>query len=76
VIQQVGLARDLEEVDAALSDFHYVNHAHRHWLRTGLKMRISGRKVRMLAASLLEASESFSRPLAPAPAAPDSNLVV
>lgn len=57
VIQQVGLARTLEEVDAALSDFHYVNHSRPHWLRTSLKIRVSGRKVRMLAAALLELEE-------------------
>ncbi len=53
VIEQFGLARDLEEVDAALSDFQYVNQARPHWLRTGLKVRLSGRKLRMLAVSLL-----------------------
>ena len=53
LIQQVGLDKDLEEVDAALSDFRYVNRARQHWLRTGLKVRLSGRKVRELAAELL-----------------------
>jgi hypothetical protein len=53
VIEQLGLARDLEEVDAALSDFQYVNQARPHWLRTGFKVRLSGRKLRMLAVSLL-----------------------
>ena len=53
LIQQLGLDQDLEEVDAALSDFHYVNRARRHWLRTGLKIRLSGRRVRELAAELL-----------------------
>ena len=53
LIQQVGLDQDLEEVDAALSDFQYVNRARRHWLRTGLKIRLSGRKVRALAGDLL-----------------------
>jgi hypothetical protein len=61
VIQQVGLARNLEEVDAALSDFHYINHSRPHWLRTGLKIRISGRKLRMMAASLLEMEETGGR---------------
>jgi hypothetical protein len=54
VIHQVGLAHNLEEVDAVLSDFQYVNTTRRHWLRTGLKIRISGRKLRLLAASVLE----------------------
>ena len=53
VVHQLGLCRDLEEVDAALSDFQYVNRARRHWLRTGLKIRLSGRKSRALAAELL-----------------------
>jgi len=53
LIQQLGLDQDLEEVDAALSDFQYVNRARRHWLRTGLKIRLSGRRVRELAADLL-----------------------
>jgi hypothetical protein len=53
LIQQLGLDRDLEEVDAALNDFQYVNRARRHWLRTGLKIRLSGRKARELAADLL-----------------------
>jgi len=53
LIQQIGLDRDLEEVDAALSDFQYVNRARQHWLRTGLKIRLSGRRVRELAADLL-----------------------
>jgi hypothetical protein len=57
VIQQVGLAQNLEEVDAALSDFHYVNHSRPHWLRTGLKIRISVRKLRMMAVSLLDTDE-------------------
>lgn len=76
VIQQVGLAHDLEEVDAALSDFHYINHARRHWLRTGLKIRISGRKVRLLAASLLEASPSLKCPLPVAATARDSKVAI
>ena len=53
LIQQIGMDKDLEEVDATLSDFQYVNRARRHWLRTGLKVRLSGRKVRELAADLL-----------------------
>jgi hypothetical protein len=53
LIQQLGLNRDLEEVDATLSDFQYVNRARKHWLRTGLKIRLSGQKVRNLAAELL-----------------------
>jgi hypothetical protein len=57
LIDQLSLARDLEEVDAALSDFHYVNQARPHWLRTGLKIRLSGRKARELAASLLGESD-------------------
>jgi hypothetical protein len=65
VIQQVGLARTLEEVDAALSDFQYINHSQRHWLRTGLKIRISGRKLRMLAAALLEMEEMGGRANSP-----------
>jgi hypothetical protein len=58
VIHQVGLARTLDEIDAALSDFHYVNHSRPDWLRTSLKIRVSGRKVRVMATSLLEMEES------------------
>lgn len=49
MIRQVGFATDLREVDASLKDYHYVNHARRHWLRTGLRIRVSGRRVRHLA---------------------------
>jgi hypothetical protein len=53
VIHQLGLNRNLEEVDATLSDFQYTNRAQRHWLRTGWKVRLSGRKARRFAAELL-----------------------
>jgi hypothetical protein len=60
-IQQVGLARTLEEVDTVLSDFNYINHSRPDWVRTSLKIRISGRKLRLLAASLLEIEQSGGR---------------
>jgi len=56
LIQQVALDRDLEEVEANLKDFQYVNNARRHWLRTGLKVRVSGRKVASLARSVFSRS--------------------
>jgi hypothetical protein len=52
LIQQIALDRDTEEVEANLRDFQYVNNARRHWLRTGLKVRVSGRKVAALARAL------------------------
>ena len=52
LIQQLGFDRDLDEVDANLRDFQYVNNARRHWLRTGLKIRVSGRRVASLARKL------------------------
>ena len=61
VIQQVGLARTLEEVDAALSDFQYINHSQPHWLRTSLRFRVSGRRLRTMAESLLDTEEMGDR---------------
>ena len=61
LIRQVALDRDLEEIDANLKDFHYVNRARRHWLRTGLKVRVSGRKVASLARTLFP-SQPAERP--------------
>jgi hypothetical protein len=58
LIQQLALARDLEEVEANLRDFQYVNVARRHWLRTGLKVRVSGRRVATLARAVLAGQES------------------
>jgi len=57
LIEQLGLGQNMEEVRASLSDFQYVNRARPHWLRTGLKIRLSGRKVRQLAATVLEAKD-------------------
>ena len=61
LIEQLGLDQNMEEVGASLSDFQYVNRARPHWLRTGLKIRLSGRKVRELATTVLEAKDERLR---------------
>jgi len=51
-IEQFGIAHTLEQVRSTLEDLAYVNRTHRHWLRTGLNIRISGRRLYALAERL------------------------
>jgi hypothetical protein len=51
-IEQFGIAHTLEQVRSILGDLAYVNRTNRHWLRTGLSIRISGRRLYALAERL------------------------
>ena len=54
-IEQFGIAHTLEQVRSTLEDLAYVNRTNRHWLRTGLNIRISGRRLYALAERLARA---------------------
>ena len=51
-IRCMGESTDVREVGADLLNFQDVNRGHRSFLRTGLKIRVSGRKARRLAQQL------------------------
>jgi len=51
-IEQFGIATELNQVRAIIKDLAYVNRLNRHWLRTGLSVRVSGRRLYALAEQL------------------------
>jgi hypothetical protein len=51
-IEQFGIATELNQVRAIIKDLAYVNRLNRHWLRTGLSVRLSGRRLYALAEQL------------------------
>jgi len=51
-IEQFGLASSFGEVREVIEDLRYVNHTNKSWLRTTLKIRVSGRRLYMLAEKL------------------------
>jgi len=53
-IDQFGLSSSFGEVCAVIEDLRYVNHTNKSWLRTTLKIRVSGRRLHMLAEKLSE----------------------
>ena len=56
-IEQFGLSSSFGEVRAVVEDLRYVNHTNKSWLRTTLKIRLSGRRLVMLAERLSEPSD-------------------
>ena len=53
LIQQVALDTDLDQVEASLKDFQYVNAGTRSFLRTRLRIRVSSRRLHSLAQKVL-----------------------
>ena len=51
-IEQFGLSTSFGEVREVIEDLRYVNHTNKSWLRTTLKIRVSGRRLYMLAEKL------------------------
>lgn len=51
-IEQFGLSSSVGEVRNVIEDLRYVNHTNKSWLRTTLKIRVSGRRLFMLAEKL------------------------
>ncbi len=43
--QRLASDTGLEEIHASVRDYQFSNQRHRHWLRTGWRMRMSGRRV-------------------------------
>jgi hypothetical protein len=61
-IEQFGMSTTLDEVRDVLEDFQYVNLTNKHWLRTGLNLRVSGRRLYTLAQRLAAEGLLQSRP--------------
>jgi hypothetical protein len=44
-IEQFGMSITFQQVRAVVEDLRYVNRTNQHWLRTGLRIRLSGRRL-------------------------------
>jgi hypothetical protein len=59
-IEQFGLSTSFGEARDVIEDLRYVNHTNKSWLRTTLKIRVSGRRLHLLAEKLSASSSSKS----------------
>ena len=53
MLRQVALDTDLDQVEASLKDFQYVNSGTRSFFRTRLRIRVSSRRLYTLAQKFL-----------------------